>query len=64
MELESIAVPDYSVELNRIVKALQSLGNGNANDGGMGAIENLSIQVGRVADAISEVAEAIRWGKD
>ena len=64
MELEAIAVPDYSMELGHIAKALQSLGNGNAVDGGMGAIENLSIQVGRVADAISEVAEAIRWGKD
>ncbi len=49
----------YALELGKIADALVSLGNGGAATR-MGAIENLAREVGRVADAIFECAEALR----
>jgi hypothetical protein len=59
MNQEQIEPIDYSIELTKIARALVSLGNGDASTN-MGAIENLSREVGRVADAIFECAEALR----
>jgi glycerate kinase len=54
---------EIAVALDRIATQIKNLGNGNAMDGGMGAIENLSVQVkdglDSLSSAISEVGNAL-----
>jgi glycerate kinase len=54
---------EIAVALDRIATQIKYLGNGNAMDGGMGAIENLSVQVkdglDSLSSAISEVGNAL-----
>jgi glycerate kinase len=54
---------EIAVALDRIATQIKNLGNGNAMDGGMGAIEYLSVQVkdglDSLSSAISEVGNAL-----
>ena len=55
---------EIAESLGRIATQLKYLGNGNAADGGMGAIENLAMQLKdgleAVSDSLSGLADAVK----